>query len=321
MRRVVALAGAAGLAVVGLVLAWPLDTEALVSRPRPAPSYSDALARVQLMQSRDGTDINPLCATRLLTHGAQTARSIVLFHGFADCVEQFGRFGGLLFEQGYNVLIPRAPHHGAADPMSADLGYLTAAELAGMAEEATDIARGLGRHVTVVGLSMGGVMAGFVAQERHDVDRAVLLAPGFVMGGIPPLAAGQAARTLLVLPNMMRYFNDHDPVADPTYASPRYSTRGVAAILTLGAAVRERARRAPPAAASVVLVTNAADTQVDNDVAREVAGDWATLAPDRITTYEFPASLGLSHDVMDPVQKGQHTDLAYPVLLDLVTGA
>jgi hypothetical protein len=33
-----------------------------------------------------------------------------------------------------------------------------------------------------------------------------------------------------------------------------------------------------------------------------------------------PASLGLGHDVMDPVQKGQHTDLAYPVLLDLVTG-
>jgi esterase/lipase len=320
MRRVVALAGSVGLAVVALVLAWPLDTGALVSRPRPATSYSDALERVQSMQARDGADVNPLCATRLLTHGAQTARSVVLFHGFADCVEQFGQFGALLFEQGYNVLIPRAPHHGAADPMSTDLGNVTAAELAGMADEATDIARGLGRHVTVMGLSMGGVMAGFVAQERHDVDRAVLLAPGFVMGGIPAVAAAEAAKALLLMPNMMRYFNDNDPVADPTYASPRYPTRGVAAILTLGAAVRERAKQAPLAAASLVLVTNAADTQVDNDVAKEVALDWAARAPARVATYEFPAGLGLGHDLMDPVQKGQHTDVAYPVLLDLVTG-
>ncbi|NJP05385.1 MAG: alpha/beta hydrolase [Chloroflexaceae bacterium] len=45
------------------------------------------------------------------------------------------------------------------------------------ASESVDIARGLGRHVTIAGISVGGTIAGWAAQFRADVDCAVLIAP------------------------------------------------------------------------------------------------------------------------------------------------
>ena len=78
------------------------------------------------------------------------------------------------------LLLTPAPASRAADAptmggaKSDELGRLTALELARAADEAVDVAHGLGTHVTVMGLSMGGVMAGFVAQGRPDVERAVL---------------------------------------------------------------------------------------------------------------------------------------------------
>ena len=310
----------AGVAiVVALVafLAWPLDTRGLVSQPAPASSYGEAIARVQRLQAADGAEVNPLCATRLLTHGMKVDRSVVLFQGYTDCVAQWGDFAQLLYDEGYNVLVPRAPHHGLIDNDSDELGQLTAIELVRLADEATDVAHGLSDSVSVMGFSMGGVMAGALAQERADIDRAVVIAPGFVLGGIPPFAAGQVAKALLLAPNVM-FCRGTCGTPDPPYAFPRQSTRAIAAILQLGAVVRDEAQRRAPAAGSVVLVTNANDDDVDNGVAREVATAWQRHAPDRVATYEFPKALGLIHDVVDPIQAGSRTDVVYPVLLRLL---
>ena len=317
LRRALAVAGV--VIVVGLVafLAWPLDTQGLASQPAPAASYGDAMARVQGLQAADGAEVNPLCATRLLTHGMKVDRAVVLFQGYTDCVAQWGDFAQLLYDEGYNVLVPRAPRHGLIDNDSNELGQLTARELVRRADEAADIAHGLGDSVSVMGFSMGGVMAGVLAQQRPDIDRAVVIAPGFVLGGIPPFAAGQVAKALLLAPNVM-FCRGTCGTPDPPYAFPRQCTRAIAAILQLGAVVRDEAQRRAPAAGSVVLVTNANDDDVDNGVAREVAAAWQHRAPDRVATYEFPKALGLIHDVVDPIQSGSRTDVVYPVLLRLL---
>ncbi len=317
LQRGLALAGVAIIVALVAFLAWPLETEDLASRPQPAAGYADAVARVQRLQATDGAKVNPLCATRLLTHGTKVARSVVLFQGYTDCVAQWGEFARLLYDAGYNVLVPRAPHHGLVDDSSDELGQLTAVELVRLADEATDIAHGLGDHVGVLGFSMGGVMAGLVAQERPDVDRVVVIAPGFVLGGIPPIAAAQVAKALLLAPNVM-FCRGACATPDPPYAFPRHATRAIAAILQLGAVVRDQAETRAPAAGSVVLVTNANDSEVDNGVALEVAAAWRQRAPGRVDTYEFPRDLGLIHDVVDPVQQGSRTDVVYPVLLRLL---
>ncbi|MEZ4769589.1 MAG: hypothetical protein R2844_14305 [Caldilineales bacterium] len=39
-----------------------------------------------------------------------------------------------------------------------------------------------------------------------------------------------------------------------------------------------------------------------------------------VETYQFPAQLGLPHDVIDPNQTEQKVDEVYPVLVELITG-
>ncbi len=154
---------------------------------RPARSYEEAVERAGAMQALDGAEVNPLSRTRLLSHGHRTERSIVFLHGLTNSPRQFEALGERFHALGYNVLLPRTPHHGLQNRLTDAPSTLSAEALAAHADEAVDIARGLGEAVTVVGLSLGGTMAGWVAQHRADVTQAVLIAPGF---GLRPLPSG-----------------------------------------------------------------------------------------------------------------------------------
>jgi carboxylesterase len=83
---------------------------------------------------------------------------IVFFHGFTSCPEQFRKLGEQFYEQGYNVDIPRNPHHGHADQLSEAMLETSAEELAAFATESIDIARGLGDELIVRGLSGDGTI-------------------------------------------------------------------------------------------------------------------------------------------------------------------
>ena len=134
------------------------------------------------------------CRSELFDHGRRTEQVIVLVHGLTNCSQQYRDFGRELFETGANVLILRAPRHGLADSFdtvdegvtSVDaVGRLTASELRDDADDTIDIATGLGDTVVVSGLSMGGVLATWVAQFRPDVDRGVAVAPAVSIPGVP----------------------------------------------------------------------------------------------------------------------------------------
>jgi hypothetical protein len=69
----------------------------------------------------------------------------------------------------------------------------------------------------------------------------------------------------------------------------------------------------------VLVITNAADPAVENSITRKLVDRWQARGFDRVETYEFDAKYQLIHDVIDPQQQGQQTDLVYPILLDLIT--
>ena len=104
----------------------------------------------------------------------------------------------------------------------------------------------------------------------------------------------------------------------PRYCYPRFSTRGLAEILRLGFAVAERARRSPPAARSIVMVTNPLDQAVNRDLNSALVIRWRARAPLATETFEFPATLELGHDLIDPEQPSQHVDRVYPALLEII---
>lgn len=87
LRFTLSLLAAVG-ALLALLLAY-LWLAPLGLRPQPAPArlgdYPEAAASVQRLAAAEGDAVNPLCHTRLLGHGAKTARAVVIFHGISNC--------------------------------------------------------------------------------------------------------------------------------------------------------------------------------------------------------------------------------------------
>lgn len=307
------------LLVLALVLLRPVGPGRFPSRPDPARHYDEALRRVAAMQGRDGADVSPEGGTRLLTHGHPTARAVVLLHGLTNCPEQFRLLGERLHERGANVYLPRMLGHGLTDRMSPAQARLDAPWLCRATDEAVDIARGLGDEVVVAGLSVGGTMAAWAAQQRADVTRAVAIAPLLGLAAAPGPLTRPAMNLLLALPSLFIWW-DVRVKADlpgPRHVHPRFSTRAVAQTLRLAAGIAADARRAAPAAGSMVVVTAGDDAATDNGAADRLARRWRERGASVVTRH-FPARLGLQHDIVDPAQVGADPALVYPVLLDLI---
>jgi carboxylesterase len=163
-------------------------------------------------------------------------------------------------------------------------------------------------------------VAAWIAQQRDDVDRAVLIAPVF---GVPevwrPLTPG-LTRFLLWFPNQFPWWDDRrrENLLGPRYAYPRFSTRALGETLRLGLAVEERAGRVAPRARSMVFVTVGGDHAISNGATHTFQRQWRRWNADRVAGYEFPAALHLNHDLIDPLQPDQRIADTYPVLLDLL---
>jgi carboxylesterase len=288
----------------------------------PASGYADAMTRLAALQAREGNEVNPVCKSYALTHGHKTPRVLVYFHGFTNCPEQFRQLGQIFFERGYNVLAPRAPYHGLLDRLTPDLAKLTVADLIASTEEVVNLACGLGDEVVVAGLSGGGVMAAWAAQQRSDVALALVAAPALGLPFVPPLISEAARGAIGALPNRFIWWDPRvkEELPDCPHAYPRWPTKALGEIMRLGALLRKEAKGAAPAAQRIIMVTNDNDLAVNNRMARRLLADWRKLVGDRVQEYRFPKAQGVFHDMIDPTQSRQRIDVVYPVWLELIDG-
>jgi carboxylesterase len=290
----------------------------LTSHPHPAQSYLEATARIEALRAQEASGMSPGGRLQFLTHGGEMERVIILVHGYTNGPQQFQELGGRFFDLGFNVLLAPLPHHGLADRMNADHARLKAEELATYADEMVDIASGLGRQMVMMGISAGGVITAWAAQNRRELDLAVIISPGFGFGQIPTPLTGLASGLFSRLPNLFQWW-DASLQADigPAHAYPRYATHALGEILRLGFAVEAAACRATPAAGSILMVTNANDTTINNVRTAAIMEAWRAHRAN-LTSYEFEAGLRLGHDLIDPAQPDARIDTVYPVLIDLV---
>jgi pimeloyl-ACP methyl ester carboxylesterase len=285
---------------------------------KPATDYDAAIARYAEVQAAEDDAINPVCRSKIMTHGVKTEHVIVLVHGITNCPQQFAEFAPLLFERGYNVLIPRMPRNGLVDRMTDELKYLTAEELRDCSNTMVDIACGLGEHITFLGLSVGGVMTAWVAQHRPEIAQAVVIAPSI---GFTNLGADRVSSFAIVLfrilPNIgTQHFS---PFSDgPQHSYLGFSSRSFGEVMRFGKSILKSAKQKKPAAKSILMVTNAADTAVNSKINRELVNFWRANGYEQIEEYEFSADKKLIHDIVDPQQVQQQTALVYPILLDLI---
>lgn len=294
------------------------DLKPYASNAHPVVDYTEAVRRVESKIAAE-LDFNPESHTFLLTRGAKTARAIIFVQGYASSPAPFKQIAEQFYERGYNVLTMALPYHGLADRMSTEHAKLRADDFMRYGDQVVDIARGLGTHVTMAGISCGGLITGWVAQQREDVDLAVLISPGFGFKAIPRFWTPLAAWAFRVFPNRF-IWDDPEKKADSQrpYNYLRLSTHVLGQILRLSQATQALARREIPAAGSILVITNLNDPSVDNVVTDKVVNLWRARRAKDVQTYQFPADLGLGHDIIGVTDPNMNLAAVYPKLLELI---
>jgi pimeloyl-ACP methyl ester carboxylesterase len=314
--------GVAVVATFCVTLAAGACGSALQVAPVPiahpsAPSYADATARIASQQLQDDSVVVSGGRSILMTHGAAAARVYVLLHGFTDAPSQFAPIGTDLFADGANVYIPRLPHHAErASPLRA-IARVRSDELARFADSTAEIARGLGDTIVVVGMSAGGVLAGWIAQFHPEVRRAVLIAPAIAPGRLGDDEGGGLVILASKLPDIVRMTAPIDTARPENI--PGITTRGLSELLRLGRRVHDTAETIPPGVHDIVFLLNESDHTVSEGAALELAQRWTDRGAE-VSALRFNAATKLPHNVMELTSHGGNTALVYPIVESLARG-
>lgn len=272
---------------------------------------------LERLVARDHPGVAEKGRTIAYVHATRRPRAIVLLHGLSASPAQFERVARDLFERGHNVLVPRLPRHGHADPLSTALARLRGDDLYEAANEYVAIAGELGDRVTIAGFSLGGLLAAWSGQH-YPIDRCVPIAPFFGVSVIPNKFMGAVAERLLRVPNRFHWWN---PILRererPSNGYPRYATHAIAHSYRLARALLDEARTARPRAEHFIIVTNAAEVAVNNYAIRRLYKSWRRQCPGAV---EMARITGLppSHDIVSPQRPWRLADRVHPHLLNAI---
>ena len=291
------------------------------SHVNPAFTFREALTRVKAMQEADDHDMTrDVCITKLYDHGKQTEHVVTLIHGFTNCPEQFNELGRQYFEAGNNVFIPRMPYHGLSNRLTDALVDLTAENLAGFGDKVIDIAHGLGKKITVMGISGSGTLVAWLAQNRTDIDFAFAIAPLFGLAMIPPAFTKLFERVVLLLPNFYMWWDPRTKADNPFsiyYAYPGYPTRALVEIIRLALITRAQAEKAPPKARNITMIINDAEPAVSNAEILKFIKLWQKHG-NNISEVHFEKEMRLPHDIITPGTPGVPIGEIQPRLINAV---
>lgn len=313
------------LAILSLIL-WlafrPLSIGELASHSNPVTSFEEAVARVKEMQEKDNEDLTrDVCITKLYDHGKQTEHVIILIHGFTNCPEQFSELGRQHFEAGNNVFIPRMPGHGLSDRLTDALVNLTAEDLAAFGNKVIDIAHGLGKKITVMGISASGTLVTWLSQNRADIDFAFAIAPLFGLAFVPPAFTKLFERFALLLPDFFLWWDPRTKADNPYsiyYAYPRYPVRALVEIIRLAMITRAQAEKSPPKASHITIIINDAEPAISNAEIMKLIKRWQKHGKVSVTELHFERDMHLPHDILTPGTPGLPIGAIYPRLVGAI---
>jgi carboxylesterase len=298
-KRIMIWAGIAILAIIAFVLIigmFPMSTDGFDADPHLVADYDQAVAMVEKIQEEEAPITKEISRSILMTHGEKTEDVYVLVHGVTNAPHEFEELGKMLYDQGANVIILRMPHHGLTSGDISELKALKPEEILDYMNTTVDIADALGDNMTVIGLSAGATAAAWMAQNREEVDRAVLLSPFMGIKETPMFLDPLLMRAFLRLPGFSIGGGD-EPDRDWVYVGE--SSKGIGTFMLIGQATLKQAETTPPKADEIYIITTASDLGADNRWAMKLADLWTAQGAD-VTTYEFPKSEHVPHASIDP---------------------
>lgn len=309
----------ASLLIFSLFLFKEIDTEELHRDPQPLTFYRDAERHISGLKSLDDEEVYANCRTQFLSHGDITERAIILFHGYTSCPKQFEELGNMLFEKGYNVLIPRMPEHGLKDTMTTRFDSVDAKKLILFTNEIIDIAEGMGNKLDIIGISGGAVLTSWAIQNREHINTALIISPIMRYRSIPESFALPAARFATLIPHYYIWWdaNKQEYRDGPDYGYARFSVRSLGQFFYIASAVQKQSENTPLKAKKVVFITNQNDSFGASKIPDTLYRNWKK-SKTKVQSYEFDAQYELNHDLIDPNQPNAHTDIVYPKLINFL---
>ena len=317
LKRALGVVGVIFLGVMSAILLLgllPISTRGLEREPDPADDYEDAVTRFRQIEQAEQGIVNKLGHSRLLDHGERLPRVYIMIHGITNSPEQWRELGETLHDRGRHVLILRMPYHGLQRHQVSELKGLKPQDLKVYADEAVDIAAGLGDEIVAIGISGGGTVASWMAQNRPEVDQALLLAPFYGIHGLPDFATTLLMNAFSRLPNIVL----DDPLEPRrAWVYRGQATRGVAAFLALGQRVIDAAKEGARPAGQVIVVTTARDNTANNGSTAGLLDLWRQAGVD-LVTFQFEAAQDIPHNSVDPAADPVKKQLVYEQMLELL---
>lgn len=285
-------------------------------------SYQESKNKfTQDLAAKDSDKISNECKSKLLEHNQKTEKVVIMFHGFTNCPAQFDILSKQLYDQGYNVLIPRIPHHGMKDTLTTDLENLKVDELTDQISLSVSIATGLGSKISTFGISGGAVMAAYAGYFYSEVKNVFIAAPIFTPQQYAAWQLPFLINLVDILPSIFVWWDDavKEKIEGPKYAYPRFALKAVNAFITLSYQLKVALenKQVYQDGKRLVLMTTEKDPAVNNTVARYLIDLWSNNPDTVLVAYQFSSQQMPIHDFIDPNQKKSNTSYIYPIILDL----
>ncbi|MBK5109605.1 MAG: hypothetical protein JJE12_15835, partial [Anaerolineales bacterium] len=126
---------------------------------------------------------------------------------------------------------------------------------------------------------------------------------------------------ILLLPDIFQWWDPVNKMDNPNSALYSYRGYWMHALfenLRLGFAAETAARKAKPAAGAILLITNANDGSVSNDMVKAFERIWKVQVEDSLRIYQFPKDLELPHDLITYDRSDGNPEIVYTKLLELI---
>jgi len=154
-------------------------------------------------------------------------RGALVLHGFTGCPQSMRPLAEAFADAGYTVELPRLPGHGTAVQDMARYGW---SDWAAAAEAAYADLAARTDSVVVAGLSMGGTLTLYLAEQHPEIAAIVLVNPVVEPDDFAPLV--NVARAQLDAGELFIQGVGND-VADPAVTELAYTSMPNAAVLSL----------------------------------------------------------------------------------------
>ncbi|MDF5717137.1 MAG: alpha/beta fold hydrolase [Rhizonema sp. NSF051] len=247
---------------------------------------------------------NEACRPKFFLHSHPTSKVCLFFHGFTAGPYQFEPIGKILFEAGYNVLIPLQPGHGIAGDWNRDNPPPLPTEAEVYQQFALSwlkVALRLGEQVVIGGLSSGGTLAAWLGLERpQQIEKAILFAPYLSQSSIVDLLVE-------ILSIYYEWPNKDNP---GNFGYSGFRMPALRLFLNMGKELLEKVENHP--AVPMFVISSDSDRTIDK---KELQALFASLLKQQSKSWyhRFEQIFEIPHTMMTKAEGNQYTDLLISV--------